>query len=271
MSIPVAILVIVAATGLAAGLMLLLRRRAPEGGAFADSDRASSVFGLVGAGFAIFLGFVVFLAFDSYDEAKLAAETEAVAVLEQFEETRLFKNGDRAAVQGDLVCYSRAVINDEWKTMEDGELSPAVDDWTLETEHAIERLDVEGEKESQAFGDFLDNTDARENARRTRLLESQHPLPPLLWLMLGVAGLLVISYILLYADPGERKRAQAMMAGAAAAIISASILVVWFLDSPYGDTPGSIEPTSMEHTLELIEQELPPNVTLPCDERGTKL
>src|SRR5690349_14010775 len=109
MSIPLAILVIVGAAALAVALMLFLRGHAPEGGSFSDSDRASSVFGLVGSGFAIFLGFVVFLSFDGYSEAKRAAETEAVAVLEQFEETELFSSSARMQVEAGLACYARAV------------------------------------------------------------------------------------------------------------------------------------------------------------------
>jgi hypothetical protein len=267
-TIPAALLVIAGAATLVAGLMLAIRRRAPTGGYFADSDRASSVFGLVGAGFAIFLGFVVFLAFNTYDRARQAAEEEAVAVLEQFEETHLFHNGRRVAVEANLVCYARAVVHGEWSSMEDGELSPTVETWALGMDRELRRVNVQGAKEGATFGDLLANTDARENARRTRLLESRHPLPAFLWLTLGVGGFLVIAYILLYADPGERRRAQVMMAGSAAAIIAASIIVVWFLDSPYGGTPGSIKPTSMQHTLELIEREFPAGVTLPCDERG---
>ena len=43
------------------------------------------MFGLLGAGFAIFAGFVIFLAFTSHDASRSGAEAEAVAVAEQFE------------------------------------------------------------------------------------------------------------------------------------------------------------------------------------------
>jgi len=46
----------------------------PDGGYFNDGDRASGVFGVLATGFSVFLGFIVFLAFTSYDESKSGAE-----------------------------------------------------------------------------------------------------------------------------------------------------------------------------------------------------
>ena len=60
---------VIAGTVTAAVLgMLALRRVSPTGGHFRDSDRASGVFGFVGAGFAILLGFVILLTFETYND-----------------------------------------------------------------------------------------------------------------------------------------------------------------------------------------------------------
>ena len=77
------IVVVVAAVAIAA--MLLVRRRAPEGSHFADGDRAAGVFGVLATGFALLAGFVVFLAFESYDTSRAGAEAEARIVAHQFE------------------------------------------------------------------------------------------------------------------------------------------------------------------------------------------
>ena len=58
--------------------MLLVRRGAPEGSYFSDGDRASGVFGVLATGFSVLLGFIIFLAFDSYDESRSGAEAEAI-------------------------------------------------------------------------------------------------------------------------------------------------------------------------------------------------
>jgi hypothetical protein len=64
------VVIIAAAVAVAVAAMLLVRRRAPDGGYFNDGDRASGVFGVLATGFSVFLGFIVFLAFTSYDESK---------------------------------------------------------------------------------------------------------------------------------------------------------------------------------------------------------
>ena len=47
---------------------------------FEDGDRAAGVFGVLATGFAVLLGFVVFLAFESFDTSRSGAETEAQIV-----------------------------------------------------------------------------------------------------------------------------------------------------------------------------------------------
>jgi hypothetical protein len=73
-----AVLAIAAATGVAVAAMLLVRRDAPDGSYFNDGDRASGVFGVLATGLAVLLGFIVFLAFTSYDNSRVGAEAEGL-------------------------------------------------------------------------------------------------------------------------------------------------------------------------------------------------
>src|SRR4051812_38181896 len=85
MSIFLASGIVVGVTGVAIAAMLLVRRGAPEGSYFEDGDRAAGVFGVLASGFAILAGFVVFLAFQSFDSSRSGAEAEARTVAHQFE------------------------------------------------------------------------------------------------------------------------------------------------------------------------------------------
>ena len=122
-----AIVVVVAAGAIAA--MLLVRRRAPEGSYFEDGDRAAGVFGVLATGFAVLAGFVVFLAFESYDTSRSGAEAEARIVAQQFETVQFLPTPARERLSGELVCYARSVVHQEWPRMESGTLDDAPNPW----------------------------------------------------------------------------------------------------------------------------------------------
>src|SRR6201999_4516159 len=100
--------------------MLLVRRRAPEGSYYSDGDRASGVFGVLATGFSVLLGFIIFLAFDSYDESRTGAETEATIVSQQVETAQYMPQGARGELTGELICYGRSVAGSEWNALDDG-------------------------------------------------------------------------------------------------------------------------------------------------------
>ncbi|HVI36246.1 MAG TPA: hypothetical protein VM684_08455, partial [Gaiellales bacterium] len=78
-------LLVAATSAVTIGAMLFVRRGAPEGSYFTDGDRASGVFGVLATGFSVLLGFIVFLAFTSYDNSRTGAEQEALVTAQQVE------------------------------------------------------------------------------------------------------------------------------------------------------------------------------------------
>src|SRR5947207_13353443 len=103
--------------------MLLVHRRAPEGSYFEDGDRAAGVFGVIATGFAVLLGFVVFLAFQSFDTSRSGAVDEAEMVTEQFETAQLMPPAVRGRFSGELVCSARAVVRQGWPQLVSGTLA----------------------------------------------------------------------------------------------------------------------------------------------------
>ena len=97
MSLLWTIVILIVANAVTIGAMLLVRRRAPEGSYFKDGDRASGVFGVLAGGFAIFAGFIIFLAFTTYDQSRSGGEAEALTVVQQFETAEFFPAAVRRA------------------------------------------------------------------------------------------------------------------------------------------------------------------------------
>ena len=57
---------------------------------------------------------------------------------------------------------------------------------------------------------------------------------------------------------------QAIPIGFVTALMTAGLLVIFFLDHPYADTGVTSKPTEMHRTPTLIDQGVP----APCDEHG---
>jgi Protein of unknown function (DUF4239) len=263
-------IVAVSVAAVIAGL-LVVRRRAPAGGYFADSTRGAGVFSVLARGVAVLLAFVIFLALQTFRTAKEDAGEEAVATTQLYRTTALLAEPAGSELRGDLVCYGRAVVEDEWRTMTSGTESSTVQGWLDRMTSTVASISPENEREATAYGEWFDQDAQRREGRRGRLAQAEPFVPSLLWAVLVLGALLVITYMMLFADPKERGPVQAFMVGGVTAVIVSGLVVVAFLDSPYGERAGSIHPSEMRRTLHLIEDTRTPSfasLDVPCDERG---
>lgn len=151
--------------------------------------------------------------------------------------------------------------------MSSGETSPVVDRWRLDIENTMRSIDLKTLNEQAGYRELLLERTTRSEARRERLLESDPIISPPVWFILALGGLATVSFVLLFTDRRESFFVQGSLMAMVAALVSASLVLVWFLDHPYERATGSIEPTEMERTLANMEREAP-GLTSPCDLRG---
>ena len=271
MNLFLAATLVAVATGLAVAAMLFVRRRAPEGSFFSDGDRASGVFGVLATGFSILLGFVVFLAFSTYDTSRAGADTEAVTIFQQVETAQFFPAEVSGRLTGELVCYGRAVVHEEWPRMEAGTLGDSVNPWGIALFRTIQGVEPRTAREQTAYDKWFDQTSAREQARLDRVHGAAGVIPTPLWIVIFFTSVLIFGYMLFFADSAERAKTQAVLMGTVVAVITAMLLLLNFLDNPYHDGVGSLKPVAMERTLRILDDALPRvnvQVDAPCDEVG---
>jgi hypothetical protein len=270
MNILVGLVVTVVVTAITVAAMLLVRRRAPEGSYFTDGDRASGVFGVLATGFSVLLGFIIFLAFSSYDEARSGAEAEATIVAQQVE-TAQYLPDSSADLTGELVCYARSVAGPEWSAMADGSLGDQINPWGAEMFETMYAVDPGTATEQSAYDRWMDQTADRQQARIDRIHGAEGILPLPLWLALFVISAVVFAYLLFFADPAEGPVTQGMLMGSVTVVIALLLMILMFFNHPHGDGVGRLHPTAMERTLRLIDLEAAAvglEVTPPCDEHG---
>ena len=261
---------IVVGTALSIAAVVLTRRaRASRRTSYHKAPMAGDIFGVIGTGFTVLLAFVIFTSFESYQRARDEAGVESVATRQMDSLTTYFPQQSRILLQGDLVCYGRAVVYDEWPLMASGRSSAVVDDWVVRIDTAMVDVPIQTAKETEVFNMWLERSDQRQEGRRGRLAEAAPLIPPFVWGMLVMLLALVISYQVIFARANQPLVPQAVGVAATAATLIAGMVIVYALDMPFADRGVAIAPNRMQATLSVLESQYQGSPeSLPCDAAG---
>ena len=85
-----------------------------------------------------------------------------------------------------------------------------------------------------AFDKWLDQTIDREQARNDRIHGAEGVIPSAVWMALARWRLLIFSFMLFFADSGERAVVQAMLIGSVVSMMVVTLAVIRVLDNPFG-------------------------------------
>jgi hypothetical protein len=214
------------------------------------------MFGVLATGFSVLLGFIVFLAFASFDETRTGAEAEALAVAQQFENAQFMPSEVTTVLGGQLICYGRYVGRTEWPRLEKGTGTPEVNPWGIAMFHTIDGVSPDSATEEAAYGKWLDQTSDREKARLDRLHGAEGIIPWPLWAALIFTAVVIFGFMMFFADSGEPPVVQAVQVGSVTVVMVVLLMLIRFLDHPFQDGPGGLQPTAMQRTLSVLEDEL---------------
>ncbi|MGW0734852.1 bestrophin-like domain [Streptomyces sp. NPDC002851] len=210
------------------------------------------------------LAFVLVMAADSFSKAEVASQTEASAVEHLYEVAEFAPPEARQRLQGDAICYARAVIAEEWRTMRDGKRSAVPDPWSVDFLEATKPL-----TDAPVFEMLLDADDKRGESRRDRLSQSTPAIPgAMYWFMLLtlVVTVIAVAFVL----PHRRGRAEIVTLAIFTALLTAALLLINDVDRPFRGVVN-VDHASMNMTIDDITKDYDSaygKEKLPCDARG---
>ena len=219
------------------------------------------------------LGFIVFLAFTSYDQSRSGAETEALMVAQQVETAQFFPAETASELTGELTCYGRSVVNEEWERMRSGTLGDHINPWGVELFLTLQTVEPTTAAEQSAYDKWLEQTSTREEARQDRVHGAVGVIPTHLWIVLFFIAAVIFVFVLFFADRGEGAVTQAVLMGSVVAVIATLLLLLYALDNPFSGEVGGLDPVAMERSLRIVDEALGAlgeQVPIPCDLEGTR-
>ena len=114
--------------------------------------------------------------------------------------------------------------------------------WGLELYRTLRTVEPRSASEQAAYAKWLDQRLDREAARNDRLHGAAGVIPAPLWLVLGVCAVMIVGFMLLFADSGEPAFVQATFVGTVVVVIVATLLLIRVLDDPYDPGLGACNP-----------------------------
>jgi ABC-type multidrug transport system fused ATPase/permease subunit len=172
---------------------------------------------------------------------------------------------------GQLVCYGRSVVFEEWPRAEAGDQQADINPWGAELFRTLKTVEPRTNSEQSAYDKWLDQTSDRESARNDRIHGAVGVIPVTLWVVLLFIAVVILVYMLFFADRAEAAVTQAVLMGSVVSVLAAMLLLIQFLDSPFREGIGGIRPVAMERSLRIMDEELRVvgrPITVPCNSEG---
>ncbi len=224
-----------------------IRRRWPgfmQGG---QNEVVGFIFAVVGVIFAVLLGFVVIVTWETYSTAEGIVGQEAAALRSLYRGSAAFPPQTQANVRGLVMQYATDVITQEWKVMARGKgEAPKVSADLNEMSRTLANVPAATPTEQQYIGVQAAQFNQLVSLRSQRLSQADRGIPVVLWIALIGGATVTIGFLLAFGL--EHVVLHTLMTASLVALIGFLFLVVIAIDYPFtGDV--AVHPHSFEQVL----------------------
>jgi len=231
-------------TAFAVAGVLIVRRYFDHSRLKPHHDVADPILGALATVCAVLLAFVVVTVWQGFDKTNAGVQLEANYLADIYRDSEALPADFHQRVGALLREYRQMVVEREWKTMAEGEMSPEVERlmgriWALYTKYQPQTP-----AEQAFFDESVRKLNSFRELRRQRLMDSRTGLGPLLWFVLLAGCLSTIAFTFLFGT--ENIQAQIIMVVLLSVTISLILFTIMEMDFPFtGAVSISPEPFQM--------------------------
>ena len=239
-------------TAIAVAGVYLVRRKYPADLLKENHEVAAIIFNAFGVLYAVVVAFVVFVTWNGYDEATKNLQLEASQVIDIFESAKAFPNPASKVIQDGLIDYTKSVHDDELRRMAAGDIGVYSTGYLRHLIAVFDNAEDKSIPNRELYLESLRRLNNLAEYRRLRIFAGNDTVPPMMWLIMLVGGVIMVLYTYFF---GVRNiRAQYGMTSALTIMISLILFVVYVLDHPFTGT-GKVSARPFSEAMELMQKE----------------
>jgi Protein of unknown function (DUF4239) len=159
---------------------------------------------ILGTTYAVILGFMLYAVWDEFGAAMLNADLEASSLRNVYRLAVGLPEQQKKELQSESRAYAAAVVNDDWPAMAEGQLPDASHEINEKMWATLMSVKGSSTSENTAEDHAISELSAMTTYRRTRLVQSTHRLPAILWCVLLVGGLLTFLSVNIFNNASSK-------------------------------------------------------------------
>ncbi|MVU82257.1 DUF4239 domain-containing protein [Nocardia sp. ET3-3] len=225
--------VLVSFVVVAVGVFVLGDRLRPKSWRHSDDAGAGHMMlDMVNMFFAAIVAFVVVILWQQYDTSHDHTVSEGKALVSVYETANAMPEKDRTQIQGLVKDYTKQVVGDEWRTMDEQQrLSPAAQATLDDLREAVSSAPAADADAKATQDKAMTGVDAIAEARYDRSLDAAYHLPGFLYAALWFSTVMLL-FGTVFSGVLVTKRS-ILMTGLFGLVIGAVILAIYQLDEPF--------------------------------------
>jgi uncharacterized protein (DUF983 family) len=234
---------------LAVAGLVLVRYLVPSTLLKSRGEATNAIHQAIGIVYGVAIGFTILVVWQHLDTAQATTQREASDVEAIYRHADQLHESDGNRIQELSRSYAEVVVEEEWPLLAHGQASPQAQNTADELRDRIQKLDPQTMGEQALYARMLTNVDELEENRGLRLLHSNEGVPPFLWIVLVITGIITVAFTYLFEI--ESPRRHMLLVAALAVVVALSLYTVRIIEYPFaGDVQAS--PEAFEMVLDRI-------------------
>jgi hypothetical protein len=217
--------------GLSVAGLLIVRHLVPPARLQAHHDVAAPILGILGGMYAVLLAFTVVTVWQGFERSSADVQMEANHLSGLYWDLEAFAPDFQREARSLLREYKRAVVDEEWKAMARGRLSPAVDKTLLQLRALYVAYEPRGLKEQSFFTESVGELSLLREMRSQRLKDARTGIHPFLYCVLVLGAVVTVAFTFLFGTVSLK--AQVIMVILLSTMIAMILFTVLVLDFPF--------------------------------------
>jgi hypothetical protein len=225
------VILVFASILVALGFLWILKHFWPSAQRRDHNDIIGWQVSVLGTTYAVIIGFMLYAVWTTLQTAEINADAEANCLVNAFRLADGLPAQQRMEVHKLAREYADAVIDEEWPAMLAGKLNPSGHGVIQELWTSVLRAQPNSFSEQTSMNLTLSEISSMTEHRRMRELQSRSQLPPILWAVLILGGVITILSSCLFGT--ENFRLHCVQVISLTLLLSLALVAIADIDRPF--------------------------------------